>query len=43
LKKNYLDITRVSQAAIRYGVSNKAAEAIATATLASAKDANFLK
>jgi hypothetical protein len=43
LKKNYLDITRVSQAAIRYGVSNRAAAAIATATLASAKDANLLK
>ena len=40
---NTMDVTKISAAAIRYGVSNRATAAIGTATLAAAKDANMLR
>lgn len=41
--RNYLNVSRISSAAVRYGVSNRAAAAISTATLAAARDAGLLK
>ena len=40
-QNNMLDVTKISAAAIRYGVSNRATAAISTATLAVAKDAGL--
>ena len=40
--RNYLDVSKVAAAAIRYGVSNRATSAICTATLAAVKDAGWI-
>ena len=40
---NMMDVTKISAAAIRYDVSNRAAAAISTATLVAAKDADLLR
>ena len=37
-----MDVSKVSAAAIRYGVSNRAAAAISTAALSAAKDAGLI-
>ena len=39
---NCVNVTKISAAAIRYGVSNRATAAISTATLAAAKDAGLI-
>lgn len=43
LSYNFMDVSKISAAAIRYGVSNRATAAIGTATLVAAKDAKLLK
>ena len=40
---NTMDVSKISAAAIRYDVSNRATAAIGTATLAAARDANLLR
>ena len=39
---NYLDVSKIAAASIRYGVSGRATAAISTATLSAANDAGFL-
>lgn len=41
--RNYIDVSKISSAAIRYSVSKRAAAAISTATLSAAKDPGLLK
>ena len=40
--RNYMDVSKVSAAAIRYGVSTRAAAAISTAALITAKEAGLI-
>ena len=40
--RNFLDVSKVAAAAIRYGISNRATSAVCTATLAAAKDAGWI-
>ena len=41
--RNFLNVSKISTAAIRYDVSNRATAAISTATIAALKDDGFLK
>ena len=40
---NYLDVSRISSTAVRYGVSSRARTAISTTTIDAAREAGLLK